>query len=725
MKSGTEIDPSDKARLLEGRLDDPFRVLGRHPLGDGGVVVRAFLPGVHEAEIVETGEPMRRLENGDLFEWRGADESLPRPYRIRWRIDGKVIERFDPYAFCPQLSDADLESFGRGDHFRAHRFLGAHEQAVDGVDGFLFAVWAPESERVSVIGDFNNWDGRCHPMRVRNGSGVWELFIPGLAPEQLYKYEIRNRSTGSVRIKFDPFAQKHEYRPATASVTTRSTTYAWGDTAWIDERVRQDWMHRAMSIYEVHLGSWRRSSAGGVLTYREMAEQLVPYVRELGFTHVELLPVTEHPLDESWGYQTTGYFAPTRRFGEPDDLRHLIDALHRNGIGVILDWVPGHFPRDEHGLARFDGSALFEYADPRRGDHKEWGTLIFNHGRNEVRSFLISSALCWLEDFHFDGLRVDAVSAMLYLDYSRQDGEWVPNVHGGNENLEAIAFLKQLNEVTHGQVPGSFTIAEESTAWPGVTKPTHAGGLGFSMKWNMGWMHDTLSYMSKPPIDRRHHHKQITFGPMYAFSENFVLPLSHDEVVHMKQSLLGKMPGDDWQRFANLRLTYTFQWTYPGKKLLFMGSELAQPDEWNSAGTAPWHLLDVPAHRGVHRLVQDLNGLYRSRPALFWYDFAARGFQWLHWEDADNSVLIYLRRADQTCVSVALNFTPIPRHGYRIGVPEKGAYREIFNSDSRFYGGTDVGNPSEMPAEDQPAMDQPYSIGVTLPPLAGIILEKI
>ena len=724
VNSDAPIFPADQARLLEGTLHDPFRVLGLHTSGNGTIVVRAFLPGTESAEIVEVNQAMKRVTN-DLFEWRGPESALSSPYRIRSRVDGVWIESFDPYCFPPQLSGGDLAAFGHGEHFRAQEFLGSHPRQVQGVDGVVFAVWAPEAARVSVVGDFNNWDGRCHPMRVREASGVWELFLPGRSPGELYKYEIRNRLHGTILLKADPFARQYEYRPRTASVIADGSAFEWGDADWVGSRAGWKWIGSPVSIYELHLGSWRRTASGEFLSYTDIADSLVDYVRDAGFTHVELLPVTEHPLDASWGYQATGYFAPTGRFGEPDDLRYLVDRLHREGIGVVLDWVPGHFPRDAHGLARFDGSALFEYGDPRKGEHAEWGTLVFNYGRNEVRSFLISSALFWLGEFHFDGLRVDAVAAMLYLDYGREDGEWVPNVHGGNENLDAVYFLRRLNEATHGQFPGSLTIAEESTAWPAVTRPTDSGGLGFSMKWNMGWMHDTLDYVSKNPVHRKHHHHRITFGPIYAFSENFVLPLSHDEVVHGKRSLLGKMPGDAWQRFANLRLTYTFQWTFPGKKLLFMGSEFAQSEEWDHAVSLPWHLGDLPAHSGVRQLVRDLNRLYRSRPALYKHDFESRGFQWLRWDDADNSILGYLRRCDEGDVVVLLNFTPVPRIEYRVGVPKKASYREVFNGDSRFYGGSDVGNPLPMPSEPHPWMDQPDSIVVTLPPLGGIILEAI
>jgi 1,4-alpha-glucan branching enzyme len=714
----------DVERLLAARHHDPFAILGRHALPDGGMVVRVLRPATVEVTLPEGGIALQRVGATDLFEYRGPRRSLPARYRVRSLSDrGAVREEVDPYCFAPLLAEAELAAFNAGAHWHAWWLLGAHVLEVDGIAGTRFAVWAPDAERVSVVGDFNDWDGRCHPMRSRGSSGVWELFVPGLGAGEFYKYEIRNRWSGELLLKGDPWARHTELRPSTASVITAASAYAWGDAQWLQERSAGRWLTAPMSVYEVHLGSWRRREDGGFLGYRELAALLVPYVRDLGFTHVELLPLTEHPLDASWGYQPSGYFAPSRRFGDPDDLRHLVDGLHQAGIGVILDWVPGHFPKDSHGLARFDGSALYEYPDPRKGEHAEWGTLVFNYDRNEVRSFLLSSAIYWLKEFHLDGLRVDAVASMLYLDYSRKDGEWTPNVHGGNENLEAAAFLRRLNELTHAECPGTVTIAEESTAWPGVSRPAHHGGLGFSMKWNMGWMHDTLDYMSRDPVHRRYHHDRLTFGPIYAFTENFVLPLSHDEVVHGKRSLIGRMPGDDWQRFANLRLLYVFQWTYPGKKLLFMGGEFAQWQEWNHDGELHWRLLGENAHAGVHALVRDLNRVYRGWPALHRGDFKARGFEWLRWDDAGNSVLVFLRRDETGHVLVALNFTPVPRVGYRVGVPGQGSYREILNSDSRFYGGGDVGNPLPLVVEPVPWMGQSQSIVITLPPLAGIVLE--
>jgi 1,4-alpha-glucan branching enzyme len=724
--AGARPSPDNEGirRVLEARSHDPFAVLGRHPGPHGSCTVRAYLPQTQAVELVEAGIQMRRVPDTDLFEWTGDEAVVPPRYRLRRLTSwGDIREGYDPYCFAPVLAESDLEAFHAGTHTRAYRFLGAHAVEVDGVAGVQFAVWAPNAERVSVVGDFNRWDGRCHPMRVRGRFGVWELFVPGLEAGLVYKYEIRNAASGHLHIKADPFARAYEHRPSNASVVAVAADYPWTDREWLTARARSDWLHQPMSIYEVHLGSWRRHADGRWMSFTEVADALVRHATECGFTHVELMPITEHPLDESWGYQTTGYFAPTARYGSAADLKALVNRLHQHGIGVILDWVPGHFPRDEHGLARFDGTALFEYEDTRKGEHADWGTLIFNYDRFEVRSFLLSSAIFWLEEFHFDGLRVDAVASMIYLDYSRKDGEWAPNIYGGNENLEAISFLRKMNEITHNEVPGSVTIAEESTAYPGVSRPTFTGGLGFSLKWNMGWMHDTLKYFSKDPVHRSYHHDLVTFGPVYAFSENFVLPFSHDEVVHGKGSVLGRMPGDEWQRFANLRLVYTFQWTFPGKKLIFMGSEFGQSWEWNHRESLPWHLLDYPVHAGVQRMISDLNELYRREPALHRYDFEGRGFDWLNWEDAAQSVLSYARHGDAEEVLVVLNLTPVPRHAYRLGVNRTGKYREIFNSDSEHYGGSNLGNPLPLQSEPVPAMHRANSITLTLPPLGGVVLQ--
>ncbi len=712
-----------RRRLIEARHHDPFEVLGPHEQGRRTQLC-AHLPWAEEVEIEELGEPLRRIDGTDLFVWQGSAGVLPPHYHLRWRgKDGHWHSDIDPYSFPPLLPDFDMHLFAEGRHWHIYRLLGAHPCEVDGIAGVRFATWAPNAERVSVVGDFNRWDGRCHPMRVRGASGLWELFIPGLPDGSLYKFEIRNRDTGQILLKTDPYGQAFELRPQTAAVVHDHSRYAWGDEAWLEKRAATDWLHQPVAIYEVHLGSWRRGPDGGFLGYRELAHRLVEHVSELGFTHIELLPVTEHPLDASWGYQTTGYFAPTRRFGTPDDFRYFVDYCHRHDIGVLLDWVPAHFPRDDFGLARFDGTALYEHEDPRRGEHRDWGTLIYNYGRPEVRNFLIASANFWLEEYHLDGLRVDAVASMLYLDYSREPDDWTPNIYGGNENLEAIDFLRQLNDVTHGNHPGTLMIAEESTTWPQVSRPTWLGGLGFTLKWNMGWMHDTLDYMQKDPIHRHFHHDQLTFGLLYAFTENFVLPFSHDEVVHGKRSLLYRMPGDEWQRFANLRLLYTYMYTYPGAKLLFMGNELAQGDEWNHERELDWYLLEFPLHRGVMDLLADLNRRYRELPALHAFSFEAQGFEWIDCHDASQSVLSYLRRSHDDLVVVILNFTPIPRHHYRIGLPAAGTWREVLNSDSSYYGGSNCGNYGALHSEDMPWMNRPCSLELSLPPLGGLILR--
>ncbi|MDR2787885.1 MAG: 1,4-alpha-glucan branching protein GlgB [Candidatus Accumulibacter sp.] len=711
-------------RIAEARHHDPFSVLGRHAEG-GETVVRAFLPGVVEARIVEGGRVMAREPDGAHFEWRGNGGDLPPHYSLIWRdAQGREYCARDPYTFLPQIGDLDLHLFAEGRHFHACNVFGAHEREVDGVPGVLFAVWAPNAGRVSVVGDFNAWDGRRYPMRVRGDSGIWELFIPDLEPGQIYKYEIRNRDSGEILLKADPYGQQCELRPCTGSVVPRRAAHVWGDDDWMNRRRQHDWQHQPMSVYEVHLGSWQRDAEGEFLDYREAAHRLVDYVRDMGFTHVELLPITEHPYDPSWGYQVTGYFAPTSRFGDPDDFRYFVDHCHRNGVGVLLDWVPAHFPKDAHGLARFDGTALFEHADPRLGEHKDWSTLIFNYGRNEVKSFLLSSAIFWLEQMHIDGLRVDAVASMLYLDYSRQEGEWIPNAHGGRENLVAIDFLRELNVAVHQQCPGILMIAEESTAWPQVSRPTYVGGLGFDIKWNMGWMNDTLRYMGHEPIYRHYHHSMLTFSMLYCFTENFMLPFSHDEVVHGKRSLLYRMPGDEWQQHANLRALYAYQFTHPGKKLLFMGSEFGQGREWDSAGILDWYVLDYPLHQGMQRLVRDLNQLYRTEPALYRHEFDWKGFEWIDCNDAQQSVISYLRKGDEgEQLAVVLNLTPVPRYGYRIGVPCGGYYREVLNTDAAVYGGSNTGNASRrLQAEEMGWMGRSHSLVLTLPPLAAIVL---
>jgi 1,4-alpha-glucan branching enzyme len=716
---------AELARISEARHHDPFSILGRHREGDQ-LVVRVFNPHAAEVLLAEEGVALQRLPGSDFFEWRGKSDRLPEHYRLIWRDEAHYEHlAHDPYTYSPQLKDFDLHLFNEGRHRHAYRFFGAHHQEIDGVAGTRFAVWAPNAERASVVGDFNRWDGRCHPMRVRGGSGVWELFIPDLEPGHLYKYEIRNRATGQVVLKTDPYGQQHELRPRNASVIVAGSGYRWGDSDWMERRRHADWQHSPMSVFEVHLGSWQRDIEGEFLGYRELTQRLVAYVMQMGFTHVELLPITEHPYDPSWGYQATGYFAPTSRFGEPDDFRYFVDYCHRHDIGVLLDWVPAHFPKDAHGLARFDGTPLYEHEDPRLGEHMDWGTLIFNFGRNEVKSFLLSSAVFWLEDMHIDGLRVDAVASMLYLDYSRAEGQWLPNEYGGRENLTAIDFLKTLNIAVHDQCPGILMIAEESTSWPMVSRPTDVGGLGFDLKWNMGWMNDTLRYMANDPVHRRYWQDLLTFSMLYAFTENFLLPFSHDEVVHGKGSMLGKMPGDERQRHANLRALYTYQFTHPGKKLMFMGTEFGQGLEWNSAGVLDWYVLQYPLHQGMQRLVMDLNRLYRTSPSLYRHEFDWQGFEWIDCHDAQQSVLSFLRKGDAgEIMVVVLNLTPVPRDGYRIGVPFGGRYREVLNSDSEFYGGSNIGNGSrDLLAEERPWMDRPYSLALTLPPLAGILLS--
>lgn len=718
---------------LQGELDkialarhhDPFAILGNQTAHHNNFLV-FYAPDTEKLFITENNIPAHRHNDSDFFVCTGPLEGIGEHYLLtRTDSNNTVSSYHDPYSFKPQIDDYDLHLFSEGKHLHIYRILGAHQKNIDGIDGILFATWAPNATRVSVIGDFNSWDGRRHPMRSRGSNGVWELFIPELQSGGLYKYEIRNRDTGLTQSKSDPYARQLELRPRTASVTTQDSSFKWQDNSWIHARENNDWLHQPLSIYECHLGSWQRDDNGNFLNYRELAHQLVTYIRQTGFTHIELLPITEHPLDASWGYQTTGYFAATSRFGTAEDFRYFVNYCHEHGIGVFLDWVPAHFPRDEHGLARFDGSALYEHEDPRRGEHRDWGTLIYNYGRNEVKNFLIASAVFWLEEYHLDGLRVDAVASMLYLDYSREEGDWIPNVHGGNENIEAISFLRELNTITHANFPGTLIMAEESTSWPQVTRPVNLGGLGFSMKWNMGWMHDTLTYFSKDPIHRHYHHEQLTFGLLYSFSENFILPFSHDEVVHGKNSLLNKMPGDEWQRFANLRLLYTYMFTYPGKKLLFMGCEFGQGDEWNHDKILDWYVLQYPYHAGIKKLVTDLNGLYADQPALHKYDFDAFGFEWIDCHDTDQSVLSYLRKSENESIIVVLNFTPVIRDNYRIGVPTMGDYEVIFNSDSIHYAGSNAGSHSVIQAENTAWMNQPASLVLSLPPLACLVLKKI
>jgi len=717
--------------VLEARHGDPFAFLGMHVAG-GNLCVRVFLPWAHRMWVVDAASgavagELSRLHQEGL--WSGILGRRPRfRYRLRAEGDLGVVEFDDVYAFPPVLGDFDLHLLAEGTHHESYAAMGSHWREHDGVLGVAFAVWAPNAQRVSVVGDFNDWDGRRYPMRLRHGVGIWELFVPGLAPDHAYKYEIRGADGVLLPLKADPYAERAEHPPKTATLVAQPSHHGWNDTEWMETRWRRNDRHAPISIYEAHLGSWRRNAEQGnrYLTYRELAEQLVPYVRDMGFTHLELMPVSEYPFDGSWGYQPIGLFAPTSRFGAPDDFRALVEACHAAGIALWLDWVPGHFPTDQHGLARFDGTALYEHADPRQGFQPDWNTYVYNFGRREVANFLLSNARYWIDAFHIDGLRVDAVASMLYLDYSRKAGEWVPNEYGGRENLAAIAFLKRMNELVFGTNTGATTAAEESTAWPMVSRPTYLGGLGFGFKWNMGWMHDTLRYMSQDPIHRKYHHNDLTFGLLYAFQENFILPLSHDEVVHGKGSLIGKMPGDRWQRFANLRAYYGFMWTHPGKKLLFMGGEFAQEREWNHDASLDWHLLADPLHRGVQLVVRDLNRLYRELAVLHELDTEAGGFQWIEAGDAAQSTLAYIRcgRDAQELAVIVANFTPVPRHDYRIGVPQGGLYRERFNSDAVEYGGSGLGNAGAVQAEAHPAHGQPQSLVLTLPPLATLVFIR-
>lgn len=728
-QSGT-ISHSDKhhlQRVLDATHHDPFSFLGVHSF-DGQFILRVFNPHAEQVHVKmnDGWVALSHAHRKGLFEFISATP-IQTPCLLRVDTKKTSFEAYDAYTFQASITQDELYLFGEGKLKQAYKTLGAQTRSQQGVMGVRFAVWAPNAERVSVVGNFNQWDGRIHSMRAHGSSGVWEIFIPHLTTHDLYKFEIRNRHTGHILVKTDPYGVEFEQKPGTAAKVSQSQ-YQWADQTWLKQRESSDWLHAPFNCYEVHLGSWQRNAQGHFLSYRELAKTLVPHVANMGYTHVELLPITEHPLNESWGYQTTGYFGVTNRFGTPDDLRYLIDAFHQANIGVILDWVPGHFPKDDWALARFDGTALYEHEDPRLGEHQDWGTYIFNYGRNEVRNFLMSNAYYWLKEFHIDGLRVDAVASMLYLDYSRKAGEWLPNKYGGRENLDVIEFLKQLNMMVGEDFPGALTIAEESTAWPAVSRPVYTGGLGFSMKWNMGWMNDTLAYIEEDPVHRKYHHDKLTFGQLYAYSENFVLPFSHDEVVHGKRSLLDKMPGDAWQKFANLRLLFTLQATSPGKKLNFMGNEFGQGREWNVNTSLDWHLLQddyagKAYHQGIQQLSKDLNYLYRHQNALHSLDFDAQGFAWIDCHDADQSIISYIRRGTEDSFAIiVLNFTPVPRQSYRIGVPADGSYREIFNSDAACYGGSNLGNSTNIQTEYVPWMNQQRSIVLTLPPLAGIIL---
>ncbi|MFL5020599.1 MAG: 1,4-alpha-glucan branching protein GlgB [Rhizobium sp.] len=713
--------------LIEGRHGDPFSILGPHESG-GMTIVRVYLPGAEAVDLIDATSgrevtPFSIVHPSGLFAAAAASRTGYR-LRITWPDAVQLTE--DPYSFGLLLGELDLHLISEGTHYSLSRTLGAVEMSIDGISGVRFAVWAPNARRVSVVGDFNAWDGRRNPMRLRQSAGVWELFIPRLAPGERYKFEIIDAQGTCLPQKADPVARASEAAPSTASIVASSTPFRWRDEGWMKSRSRQDRLEGALSVYEVHAGSWLRDQKDGSrsLDWAELSQRLVPYASDMGFTHIELLPIMEHPFGGSWGYQPLGLFAPTGRYGTPEDLAYFVDRCHGAGLGVILDWVPAHFPTDVWGLARFDGSALYEHEDPREGFHRDWNTLIYNLGRKEVKGFLIASALEWLERYHIDGLRVDAVASMLYRDYSRNEGEWIPNQYGGRENLEAVEFFKHLNSIIHERCPHAMTIAEESTAWPGVTKPPEQGGLGFDIKWNMGWMHDSLSYIEKDPVYRSYHHGTMTFGMLYAYSERFILPISHDEVVYGKGSLLTKMPGDEWQKFANLRSYLAFMWGHPGKKLLFMGSEVAQPDEWNHDGSVSWDVLDRPQHVGIQRLVKDLNGLYGDEPALQFGDFHPEGFEWAAADDAVNSVLGMLRYAPDhaSTVLVMSNFTPVPRYGYRIGVPRDGVWVERMTTDAREYGGSGLVN-GAVSTEPVPAHGRSVSLSLTLPPLSTIFLQ--
>ncbi len=721
----------EASAIASGDHWDPFSFLGIHiEAPDNTVTVRAFLPWAERVFVIdperEAPIEISRIHQAGLFAGIVGQDGRKFAYRLRVSTANGDVEIEDPYRFPPLLGDLDIHLLAQGNHFRSYEKLGAHEKDIGGVSGTSFAVWAPNARRVSVVGDFNGWDGRVHPMRIRHDIGVWEIFLPGVAAGAVYKFEIKTRE-GHILLKSDPYAAASETPPRTASIVSELGDAAPTPELWRSQRLSANDRRAPISIYEVHLGSWRRKPEDGArpLTYLELADELVPYVKEMGFTHVEFMPVSEFPFDGSWGYQPIGLFAPTSRYGSPGDFEALVRRFHEAGIGVILDWVGGHFPDDAHGLAQFDGTHLYEHHDPRLGRHQDWDTLVYNYGRREVSNFLLSNALYWFDRFGVDGLRCDAVAAMLYRDYSRKAGEWVPNEFGGRENLEAIDFLQRLNSIVYDRYPHAMTVAEESTAWPMVSRPVHLGGLGFGYKWNMGWMNDTLRYMAHDPIHRRYHHDDLTFGLLYAFTENFILPLSHDEVVHGKGSLLSKMPGDRWQKFANLRAYLGFMYAHPGKKLLFMGGEFAQESEWSHDHSLDWHLLVEADHAGMQHLVRDLNHLYRQVPALHELDCEAEGFAWLDCHDQDDSVLSFLRRsADGSDAAVVVcNFTPIARQNYRVGVPFPGAYHEILNTDSTYYGGSDVGNAGCVEAEPVPAQGQPHSVSLTLPPLATLILR--
>jgi 1,4-alpha-glucan branching enzyme len=730
MKSTTSRDEISK--IIHTEHYDPFTVLGPHPLPDGTLAIRAFISDAHTLSVRLTGGPLKgkefpltKIAPEGFFEVVIPACAEVFPYVLRkTTAEGDAGPFHDSYSFLPTLTDLDIYLFNAGDHHRVYDKLGAHYAEIDGVGGVQFAVWAPGAKSVSVIGDFNRWDRRAHAMRVLGSSGVWEIFIPGLPEHANYKFQVKTHE-GYIMDKTDPFGVEMEVRPRTASKVNFLRDFTWSDSGWLERRARTGQLDGPINVYEVHPGSWQRSERNEFLNYRELANRLVPYCREFGYTHIELMPVMEHPFDGSWGYQVTGYFAPTSRFGNPSDFMYFVDSCHQGGLGVILDWVPAHFPMDMHALALFDGTHLYEHDDPRKGVHQDWGTYIFNYGRHEVKNFLLSNALFWFDRYHVDGIRIDAVASMLYLDYSRKEGEWVPNAFGGRENTDAVDFLKQLNSVVHRYYPGALTLAEESTSWDGVTRMVDAGGLGFDLKWNMGWMHDILEYFSLDPVHRSHHQRNLTFPLLYAFNEQFLLPLSHDEVVHGKGSLVGRMPGDYWQKFANLRLLMAFMYAFPGKKLLFMGGEFGQWDEWSHEKSLDWHLLSYDSHRGIHNLMRDLGRLYREQRPLAEIDFHYTGFDWIDFSDEASSVVCFERKsADGSSVVAVFNFTPVPRNGYRVGVRSGGWYREILNSDSAAYGGSNLGNGGGVNAEHIGCHHREWSLSLTLPPLAGLYLIR-
>jgi len=730
MKKTTNEYSEDILKVVNSEHHDPFSIMGIHLVNKKGkkaVVIRAFLPEAQDVSVVlDSGKSikMKRIHSAGFFEAVFAKTEF---FSYRFKIlcyEGTVYEKYDPYSFPPIIGEVDLHLFSEGNHQRIYEKLGANIATINGIEGVLFGVWAPNAKRISVIGDFNNWDGRRNPMRSRGNSGVWELFIPGIKAGDIYKYEIKTQNN-DILEKTDPYAFYSEYRPKTAGIVFDHSKYEWSDEEWLKERDSGNSLERPISFYEVHLASWMRSEDNAYLSYKELAHRLIDYVKDMGYTHIELLPVAEHPFDGSWGYQVTCYYAPTSRFGTPDGFKYFVDHCHENGIGVIVDWVPAHFPKDGHSLMSFDGTSLYEHADPRQGEHSDWGTMIFNYGRNEVRNFLIANVLFWCEKFHIDGIRVDAVASMLYLDYSRNEGEWIPNKHGGRENLEAISFLRQLNKLIHGKYPGILSIAEESTSYPAVSRPVYLGGLGFTLKWNMGWMNDILEYFTKDPVYRKYHHNNLTFALIYAFHENFALVISHDEVVHGKCSLLNKMPGDTWQKFANVRLLLGYMYGQPGKKLLFMGSEIGQWIEWNYDQSLDWHLLEHEPHKKLQSFARDLNKVYKSEPAMWEVDFSNEGFEWIDFHDWEGCLVSFMRKGKDSSnhLIFVFNFTPVPRESYRIGVPDDACYKEILNSDSEYYGGSGMGNDCGVEAEPTPWQGYRYSLSLTVPPLSVLILK--